>query len=736
MPKKRIVLLTDCLAYLAGGAEKQIYELARGLDKNKYEIHIVSLDCWGEVPREFIESTGSHLHVFRVVRIYGISGFIQGLRFKRFLEANRIDILMTYHFSSDIWGTFWGHLAGVKTIMSNRRDMGFWRNQLHVASYRLINHWVKKIVTNSESTKQMIVQKEGVPFERVEVIYNGVHLPEKLSLMHQELRARIGLKINDIVIMHVANLKPIKGHKYLLDAFATVEKQYPHVKLVLIGRDDLNGELQQIAQRLNILDKVIYLGKRDDVQSLLSMSDICVLPSLSEGMSNAILEYMAAGKPVIATSVGGNPEMIKNDFNGLLVDCKNVRQMKEAILALIYDRKKRLDMGSAGYERAQKEFSMQAMISSYERLFSGIKVLHLISSGGLFGAERVVLNLASKSDGITSFVGAINNLDNPHIEIIKEARNLGLNTAVFDSKGKFDWGTIREIKKFIVEHKIDIVHTHNYKSDLIGALAAKMGNAKWMATHHGWSGTDLKLEFYEKIDSFILRLSQKVVLVSKQVKQNFLHLKEACLEVIDNGIPIEKFDRPMHAGNTRSSLGLHPEDCAIVIVGRLSSEKGHGVFLKAVCEVIKKIKHVKFIIVGDGPLRGDLEKLSDDLNLSGHVIFTGIREDMPDIYAASDIMVNASYTEGLPMTILEAMAAHLPVIATDVGAVGEVIQTEKNGILLQAGDANGLALKMIELATNKEKRRRFAEKAYQDVGTRFSDTRMAERYREIYYQIA
>lgn len=740
--KIRIVLLTDCLTDLAGGAEKQIYELARGLDKSIYEVHVVSLNCGGEASGELIESTGSRLHTFRVVRIYGISGLFQGLRFKRFLEDNHIDILMTYHFSSDIWGTFWGKLAGVKNIISNRRDLGFWRNGLHVVAYRLINHWVNKIVTNSGSIKRMVVKEEGVALGRIEVIYNGVHLPEKISPNEQgqRLRVHLGIKVNDIVIMHVANLKPVKGHKYLLEAFAGVLKQYRDVKLVLIGRDELNNQLQNIAQGLNILDKVLFLGKRDDIQSLLSVADICVLPSLSEGMSNAILEYMAAEKPVIATKVGGNSEMIKNDFNGLLVDMENTQQLKDALLVLMNDRQKRWDMGRAGYEKVKQEFSMEAMINHYEKLFedrSIIKVLHLISSGGLFGAERVVLNLVFKAQGVISFVGAINNAHNPHLEIIEEAKNLNLKWIIFKSKGKFDLGMIASIKKFIIEQRIDIVHTHNYKSDIAGFFAVKFTGAQWVATHHGWTGADKRLGFYEKIDSFILKYVQKLVLVSLKMKQIFLHrnIRDGQLEVIDNGIPIEKFDRRIRSENTRFSLRVGPDDCAIVIVGRLSLEKGHEIFLKAAVEAVKEIHNVKFIIVGDGPRREELKQKTRELNMLDHVIFTGVRGDMPAIYASCDILVNSSFSEGLPMTILEAMASRLPVIATDVGAVADVIKNQENGILLPPGDVHQLALGMIELAKDKEKCQRLYQKAYQDVCERFSDTSMAYKYRQVYEEV-
>ncbi len=898
--RKRIVLLTDCLADLAGGAEKQIYELAKGMDKNRYEVHVVSLDCWGQAPREIIEATGSQLHIFRVVRVYGLSGLLQGFRFYKFLKDNRIDILMTYHFSSDMWGTFWGHLAGVKTIISNRRDMGFWRNGLHITAYKLMNHWVNKIITVSESIKQMVIKEEGVEAERIEVIYNGVELDSRFrgndnkgigndsgrsgndnkgigndnkgigndnkgigndnkgigndnkgigndkgrnNQDSQELRSQLGLRSSDIVIMHVANLKPVKGHKYLLEAFAELDSRFRGndiegigndkvcgndkkrnsygIKLVLIGRDELNGQLQNMARELNILDKVLFLGKRDDVKSLLNLADICVLPSLSEGMSNAILEYMAAEKPVVATKVGGNPESVRNEFNGLLVEKENVEQLKEALLKLLQDKEKRQIMGHNGLLRVKTEFSMESMIEHYDGLFKKIasspsaprndtilgnaprndtlrsyahdndaigpfdtiKVLHLISSGGLFGAERVVLNLAGKSERIISFVGAINNSHNPHLEIIEEAKNLGLNTVIFDSRGKFDLGTIGAIKRFIIENKIDIVHTHNYKSDFIGFIATKLAGAKWIATHHGWIGTDKKLKLYEKMDSFILKRAQKIVSVYSKMKQNFLqkNIKEELLEVIDNGIPIEKFDRQIRNEQIRSLLGIRPGDCAIVIVGRLSKEKGHEIFLKAAAEMIKLDSRfrgnditrtgnditrtgnditrtgnditrtgndsgasgndkensygIKFIIVGDGPLREELKQQTHDLNLSEYVVFTGIREDMPAVYAACDMMVNASYAEGLPMTILEAMASHLPVIATDVGAVGEAIKDQENGILLQPGDAHQLALKMIELGQDKEKRQRLAQKAYQDVCDRFSDTRMAERYQEIYHSI-
>lgn len=740
--KINIVFLTDCLADLAGGAEKQIYELAKGLDKNKYNVTVVSLDTYGQAPRQLIESTGCRLEIFRVVRIYGLTGLIQGVKFHRFLRKNHIHVLQTYHFSSDIWGTFWGKLAGVPVIISNRRDMGFWRSGIHGVAYRWVNPWVTKMIGNARSIREHIKTQEGIPDEKLDVIYNGVDVP---SPQTAKFVGDVPLKMpNDILIMHVANLKPIKGHAYLLKAFVDIYKKHPNVKLVLIGEDQLNGVLQQQASDLGIKDRVIFLGKRKDACALLSLADICVLPSLSEGMSNSILEYMSAGKPVVATNVGGNPELVYNGINGLLVEKEDADGLRSALLTLIEDKNKCLAMGHAGLERVKAEFSMQAMVGRYERMFTDlvyekkIRILHLVSSGGLFGAERVIINLAKCTKEAVCYVGAVDNVHNPHLEVIAEAKSLGLYTAVFKSRGQLDLTTVFAIKKFLRQSKIDIIHTHNYKSDLLGFCASRLTGTKWVGTNHVWHSTDGKLKFYERLDAFFLKFADKVTGVSQEIKNDLLlkGFKDQKVAVIDNGIQIEKFKNDVPAGQLKRTLFNLNENCFVLaIVGRLAKEKAHDIFFQAAKIVIEKYPDIKFLVIGDGPLRGSLEIMSKELGLSKNVIFTGIRNDMAQVYAMCDLMVNASYIEGLPMTILEAMAAQVPIIATRVGAVPKVIDDQRNGMSLEPGNAVTLASAITGLIEDPQKRKRFADAAYKDVCDRFSDERMAQRYRAIYQEI-
>ncbi len=374
---KNIFLLVDILKSPEGGAEKQIVSLAKFIDKNRYSLIIGCLSRYDKLLSE-LSNMGIQTVSFNVRRIYDFTGIIQGFRFMRRLKKGKVEILMTYHFGSDVWGVVFGRLAGVPVIISNRRDMGFWRSELHSSVYRFINHFVNRIVVVAEAVKRMVHTKERVPQDKILVIYNGVEVDQVTSSGtrgtghgSREIYSRhdLGIHEAELVIMHVANIKPIKGHEYLLKAFALVLEEAPYARLVLIGEDEMKGKMQSLAKHLNIEEKVLFLGKRSDVRELLQFADITVLPSLSEGMSNSILEYMAASKPVIATNVGGNPELIQEGINGLLVEKENVEPLKIALLDLINHPERRRLMGHNSLRIARDRFSMDSMILHYESLF-------------------------------------------------------------------------------------------------------------------------------------------------------------------------------------------------------------------------------------------------------------------------------------------------------------------------------------------------------------------------------
>ena len=263
------------------------------------------------------------------------------------------------------------------------------------------------------------------------------------------------------------------------------------------------------------------------------------------------------------------------------------------------------------------------------------------------------------------------------------------------------------------------------------------GRAKWVATNHVWHPLSTRLRIYESVDAFVLRFAARVVAVSREIREDLIdtNIRSAYIRVIHNGIDIDRFRRSRSTKTLKAALGMRDDDVVVTIIGRLSPEKGHKTFLQAAKEVSSNRNHVKFLIVGDGPMREELRAEVARLNLEDHVIFTGFRNDMPDMYALSDMMVNASTIEGLPMTILEAMASNVPVIATPVGGTPDVIKDGETGLLFDAHDVNALKTKIESLIDDPSRRRRLAAAAYEFVATNHSLERMCDAYGQVYREI-
>ncbi len=738
-PRKiNVVFLTDCLETMAGGAEKQIFELTKRLDKSRFSVTVASLECQGQASPKVIESVGGKLRVFPVKRIYGVSGWREGWKFHKFLKENKTDILQTYHFSSDIWGAFWGHLASVPVIISNRRDMGFWRKPWHALAYRLVNGWVNRIVVVAKAVKEMVCQVEGVPESKITVIYNGIELPS-VGSPSMELREQLGIKEQDKVIVHVANLKPIKGHAFLVQAMKKVVKEIPHVKVLLIGHDELNGALQDLSKDLGLRNNILFLGKRRDVTDLLRLADICVLPSLSEGMSNAILEYMACGKPAVVTDVGGNPELVEQRVHGLVVPKENADELSAALIALLKDPELCRRMGENGLKRAREEFSIDKMVKNYEELFCDLfsskkKVLHLISSGGLFGAEKVLLTIADcfQNNGFKVHVGTFQDARNPHMEVMEEARKRAVPTFVLPSKGRFDTGTILDLKRYLSDNGINVLHTHNYKSDIIGLLAAKWAGISIVATAHGFTDMNRTVGLYEKFDKFVLKFFDRVVLMTDRMLPR---MPAGRSKVIANGINVQVFNEKRRL---RDELRKHwkVENAAVIgTIGRLSPEKNHAMLIEAFRQMTHPAKDLKLFIVGEGPESEKLKYLVERHGLGSRVIFTGLIADIENIYPVFDIFVLSSLTEGTPLTILEAMAAEVPVIATAVGAVPQMIEDGRTGLLVEPDDATALAEKIQALMNDPGLQDALRRSALEHIKRNYSLARMCAEYRKIYEEV-
>jgi glycosyltransferase involved in cell wall biosynthesis len=369
-----------------------------------------------------------------------------------------------------------------------------------------------------------------------------------------------------------------------------------------------------------------------------------------------------------------------------------------------------------------------------------MKILHLISSRGFFGAENVAVTLSreQKKLGGRVWLGVFEDKRDPHCEIAEEAQKHGVKTIIFPCKGKFDLNTVFRIKKFIKTEQIDILHSHGYKSNIYAVLAGNRYHTKRVSTCHSWSLNSMKMKSYKYLDILFLKKYDSIIAVSDLLKNEIVGsgITPVKVTVINNGIDADEFLRP-HADSLkiRESMQIGITEKVIGAIGRLDFEKGFDYLLDAFKKINNDRVGVKLLIVGDGPLKNDLKLKASDLNLKDNVIFSGIRNNISQMLSIMDIFVMSSTAEGLPIALLEAMAAKKPVVVTKVGAIPNVIEDGHSGILVEPKDSDSLAEAILSLLNDSEKASGMAQKGFERVRDKYSSKRMAEEYYSIYKKL-
>ena len=367
-----VMLLIDVLDQ-TGGAERSLYLLAKGLRKRGHRVIICCLKG-GELSNT-MRKNGFHLESLSIRKIYDYRGLRALLRLIRIVRRERVDVIVSYHESSDFLGVLVAWLTNT-SIISSRRDMGFKLKLRHMRLYRFVNCLFDRIVAVSFAVKEFIIKTQGTKPSDVVVIHNGAKsssITDKVSAPAEGFRAS-GFDEDFLKVCCLANIRPIKGHKHLIEAASMVIKRFSNVRFFFIGDYDVAdpyfAELQRQIKTLGLDTAVKITGElaRHDVPEMLTSMDISVLSSLSEGMSNTLLESMSAGKPIVATAVGGNLELVEDGKTGYLVPPCDPHSMAKALLRLLNSPKLRREMGLRARSRVESEFSVTRMVERYEDL--------------------------------------------------------------------------------------------------------------------------------------------------------------------------------------------------------------------------------------------------------------------------------------------------------------------------------------------------------------------------------
>jgi glycosyltransferase involved in cell wall biosynthesis len=351
-----VFLLTS---FDVGGTERQMVELIHRLDRGRFEVHLACFHRRGALEQRATEGIAS-IETFPLAGFRHPSAFRQMVAFARWCRRIGARIVHTCELYSNLFGLPAAALAGVEVRIGNRRELTTAdKSTAQLTAQQLAYRAARVVVANSRAAADQL-RREGLPERRIAIIPNG--LDPSLYNARSNRRA-----IRRLIM--VANLRPEKGHDTLLAAVPAIARFQPDLEVVLVGDGPLRSALAEDILRRGLRDRVTLLGERQDVPSLLDASDLFVLPSTSEAFPNAVLEAMASGLPVVATRVGGIPELIESGRIGVLVDPNDPASLAQQVIDLIRSPERAFAMGAAARTHVHERYSFDRMVERFAHLY-------------------------------------------------------------------------------------------------------------------------------------------------------------------------------------------------------------------------------------------------------------------------------------------------------------------------------------------------------------------------------
>ena len=359
---KNILHLTE--VWDTGGAENVFISLVENLDKTRYNSDVCLLrNGWLKTQ---LDRRGVETLVIPQHRSFDFPWLYQLVKL---LRRRSIDVIHAHEFAMNVYGALLSRITGIPNVTTVHGKNYYCEKLRRRLGYRFAARQ-SIMVAVSEDLKQFLVKSTAIPPERIRVVPNGINLNRYLTNGEDAtVRRELGIKAGSPVIGTVGNLFAVKGQIYLIRACRIVAKTFPDFVLLVAGEGEELTVLQTEAHDLGIQENVKFLGFREDVPSLLQAMDVFVLPSLSEGLPLSVLEAQALQKPVVASDVGGVPEVVEDGISGFLVPPKNPQALADKILLLLRNTQLATDLGKEGRKRVEQAFSLEHMIQEYQSLY-------------------------------------------------------------------------------------------------------------------------------------------------------------------------------------------------------------------------------------------------------------------------------------------------------------------------------------------------------------------------------
>jgi len=692
-----LFLMTD--SFQTGGSERQFAALAESLDPSRFRVEV---GC--------IQKKGTLLHGLNGVRefklggsLYGLNSFRTRLKLRKHLRDSEIAIAHAFDFYTNLTLIPAARMAGVPVVIGSQRQLGDLLRPAQSRAQMAMFRWCDAVVCNSHAAAKRL-ERRGFPTRKLAVIGNGLSASSFAITAPALPRSPEVLRVGMVARMNSAS----KNHHVFLRAAATIHRRFPSVQFVLAGDGPFRVEFEGEADALGLSGCTHFLGDHQDIPAVLASLDVSVVPSSSESLSNVIIESMAAGVPVVASRVGGNPELI-SDERGILVKAGDDEALANAMERLLQNPGLRARLGANGRVFAKANFTIEQMRRRHEELYTELlkkkqwrpKPSSLPRKGKL----RVSIVAASLNYVGGQSVQADLLMRNWQKDVAVEAALIPIDPAYPRGLG---WVRRFPLLRTMVREPLylaalwrglkntDIAHifSASYWSFLVAPvpawLMARLRGKKVLIHYHSGEARDHLRRF--RTAAPILKRVDAIVVPSQYLVDVF-HEFGLVSKAIPNLVDVSQFP-------FRLRKPLLPR---LVCTRGFHRYYGIDMVVRAFAEVQRAFPEAHLDLVGGGPLEPEIRSLVKRLGITG-ITFAGVasRHKIGEYYDRADIFINASRLDNMPVSILEAFAAGTPVVSTAPEGMHHLVEHERTGLLSATDDPIELAQSVIRVLQDPE----------------------------------
>ena len=707
----RVFLMTN--SFETGGSERQFVDLARALQPTRYRL---SLGCLQENGPLRID-LGQVQHFDLGGSLYRLPAMRARYRLAAYLRRSQVAIAHAFDFYTNLALIPAARLARTAVVIGSQRQLGDLLSPNQRRAQLAMFRWADCVICNSQAAADRLIQ-QGLSPKQTVVIGNGLSpaaFADAVSIMP---RSPDVFRVGMIARMNSRS----KNHRVLLEVATRLRTRLPKLEVVLVGDGPLRPELEQQAERLGIPDRVQFLGERRDIPAILASLDVTVLPSSSESLSNAILESMAAGIPVIANEVGGNLELL-SAARGILIPPNDIGALEAALQKLAVDAPMRAKLGRSARRFAEENFTIDQMRRKHEELYAELlerkrwkvsvprnrkapqqplRVTIVAASLRYVGGQSVQADLLRKNwqsdpDVHAEFIP----IDPAFPRGLKWVERIpGLRTLA--RQPLYLAALWRGFKNADIAH----IFSASYWSFLLAPVPAwwlaRMRKKRVLVHYHSGEARD-HLRRFRTARPMLARMGMLVVPSGYLVDvfEEF-GLKAA---VIPNIVDLSQF-------RFRSRTPLRPH---LVCTRGFHPYYRVDLVVRAFAQVQQVFPEASLDLAGAGPVEKEIRNLVHELKLSG-VRFLGAvpRGEIGRVYDDADIFVNASSLDNMPVSVLEAFASGTPVVSTAPEGMRYLVDHERTGLLSPPGEAAPLAENILRVLKDEELSSRLAANAYEE----------------------